>query len=82
MAMALHPEIQERAQSQIDAVIGPDRLPGFKDRTSLPYIDAIVKEILRWEPVAPMAIARRLTEDDEYRGYFLPKGALVIPNAW
>ena len=44
----------KRAQAEIDAVIGTDRLPEFEDRPSLPYIDAIVRETLRWRPVLPM----------------------------
>jgi len=45
--MVLHPEIQKKAQQQIDSVIGHDRLPDFNDRSSLPYVDYIVQETLR-----------------------------------
>ena len=54
MAMANHPEVQEKARAEIDAVVGPDRLPEFTDRPKLPYIDAIVSELLRWQPVLPL----------------------------
>ena len=46
--MVLHPEIQKKAQAEIDAVVGHDRLPDFNDRPSLPYIDRIVQETLRY----------------------------------
>ena len=46
--MLLYPEVQKRAQSEIDRVIGRDRLPEFSDRDSLPYITAITKEVLRY----------------------------------
>jgi cytochrome P450 len=46
--MILHPEVQQKAQEEIDQIVGKDRLPEFSDRQSLPYIDAIVKEVLRW----------------------------------
>ena len=46
--MALYPEAQKKAQAEIDAVVGPDRLPNFEDRPSLPYINAVVKESMRW----------------------------------
>ena len=52
--MALYPEVQKKAQAEIDAVIGPDRLPEFEDRSSLPYINAVVKELYRWNLVAPL----------------------------
>ena len=52
--MALYPEIQKKAQTEIDAVVGPNRLPDFHDRHFLPYINAILKETLRWNLVAPL----------------------------
>jgi cytochrome P450 len=54
MAMVLYPEVQKKAQAEIDAVIGPNRLPDFQDRPSLPYINAIVKESMRWHLVLPL----------------------------
>lgn len=81
LAMTLSPDIQKKAQVEIDAVVGPDRLPSFADRTSLPYIEAICKEILRWNVVLPCA-DHSVTEDDIHDGYNIPKGSLVIPNIW
>lgn len=52
--MVLHPNVQARAQAELDSVIGPGRLPDYNDRPLLPYINAIVKEVLRWNPVAPL----------------------------
>ena len=54
LAMALYPEVQKKAQAEIDAVVGPHRLPDFEDRLSLPYINAIVKESMRWHLVLPL----------------------------
>ena len=54
LAMALHPEVQKKAQAEIDAVVGPDRLPDIEDRPSLPYINALIKELLRWNLVTPL----------------------------
>ena len=53
--MALYPEVQKKAQAEIDAVIGPNRLPDFHDRPSLPYINAVVKESSRWNLATPKA---------------------------
>ena len=52
--MAMYPDVQYKAQAGIDAAIGCDRLPDLNDLDSLPFIDAIVKETLRWQPVIPM----------------------------
>ncbi|KAJ7209578.1 cytochrome P450 [Mycena pura] len=59
-----------------------DRLPSFEDRDKLPYLDCLVQECLRWNPVANVALAHYLTEDDVYRGWCLPKGTTVLANIW
>lgn len=51
--MALHPEVVRKAQAEIDAVVGNDRLPTFSDREQLPYVNALAKEVLRWNSVTP-----------------------------
>ncbi|KAG1855609.1 cytochrome P450 [Suillus subluteus] len=82
LAMVLYPDIQKRAQAEIDSVIGRDRLPTFEDRGSLPYIDAVVRETYRWQPVGPLGVPRATSTDDVYDGYFIPKGAIVAYNIW
>ncbi|BCR98117.1 cytochrome P450 [Aspergillus luchuensis] len=82
LAMALFPEAQRKAQEEIDTVIGTDRLPQYKDREQLPYINALVKETLRWHPVVPMSVAHASTEDDVCEGYFIPKGSSILANIW
>jgi cytochrome P450 len=54
--MVLYPEVQRKARAEIDMVIGPNRLPDHNDRESLPYINALVKETLRWQPVTPLGM--------------------------
>lgn len=82
LAMLLHPQVLERAQAEVDAVTRGTRLPGFKDRESLPYINAVCKEVLRWAPVAPMGLPHVNSEDIVYGGYTIPKGSVVMPNIW
>ncbi|KAF9230214.1 cytochrome P450, partial [Melanogaster broomeanus] len=82
LAMVLNPEVQEKAHAQINAVVGKDRLPTLDDRSSLTYIDAIMRETLRWNPVTPLSIPHAAVNDDIYDGYHIPKGATVIPNVW
>ncbi|KAK0501134.1 cytochrome P450 [Armillaria luteobubalina] len=83
LAFLLYPEVQARAQAEVDAVIGHGtRLPNFDDRPQLPYIDAIVLETLRWNPVVPLGIAHRTMKEDVYRGYYIPAGTTVTGNAW
>ena len=51
--MALYPEVQQRAQEEIDRVVGSDRLPALEDRVTLPYVEAVLLECLRFHPMAP-----------------------------
>ncbi len=80
VAMAHYPEVQAKAQAELDAVVGPHRLPEFNDRDELVYVNAVIKETLRWMTVFPFVIPHVTVEDDEYRGYFLPAGTVLIPN--
>ncbi|KAH7888936.1 cytochrome P450 [Phlebopus sp. FC_14] len=85
LAMILYPDVQAQAQAEIDSVIGenPTRLPDWEDRESLPYVDAVIKETLRWHPAVPLSIPHATVDDDIYEGYYIPKGsATVLINAW
>ncbi|KAF7374532.1 Cytochrome p450 [Mycena sanguinolenta] len=82
LAMALYPDVQKKAQTEIDTVIGTDRLPEFEDRLSLPFVEALYREVMRWKPVLPLGLAHASTADDVYEGYFIPKGTAVISNIW
>lgn len=53
--MTLHPEVQDKAQAEIDAVVGQSRLPTFSDRPNLPYVEAVIQEVLRIHTVAPIS---------------------------
>ncbi|KAL8720950.1 MAG: hypothetical protein Q9225_002277 [Loekoesia sp. 1 TL-2023] len=82
-AMLLFPEVQEKAQQEIDAVVGANRLPTMKDEPNLQFIRGCVKESLRWMPTAIIgSIPHALSEDDTYMGYHLPKGAGVMQNVY
>ncbi|PPQ72452.1 hypothetical protein CVT24_003118 [Panaeolus cyanescens] len=81
--LMMHPEIQVKAQAEIDRVLGsPARLPTFEDRPSLPYIEAMYREVLRWCPPLPIGAPHCNIEDDWYNGYFIPKGTAVFANIW
>ncbi|KAJ2918173.1 hypothetical protein MD484_g2276, partial [Candolleomyces efflorescens] len=82
LAMAVHPNLQKKAQDELDRVVGPGKLPDFDDREDLVYLKALVTELMRWHQVTPLAIPHKTSEDDYYDGYFIPKGTLVLGNAW
>lgn len=78
--MTLFPDVQRKAQDEIDRVFGGPALPTVEDRERLPYIDAVVKEALRWHVVAPLGVPHRTDEDDIVAGYLIPKNAVLLPN--
>jgi cytochrome P450 len=80
--MSLYPDVQAKAHAELDRIIGSSRLPTFSDRENLPYIDAIVKETVRWHTVAPVGVPHKSDEDDVFHGYFIPKGSILIANSW
>jgi cytochrome P450 len=82
LAIVSYPDVQRRAQAEIDSVIGRGRLPTFEDRASLPYVESVLRETLRWEPIGPLGIPHATSSDDIYDGYFIPKGTTVICNIW
>jgi cytochrome P450 len=82
-AMLLYPDVQRKAQEEIDRVVGPDRLPGMDDLADLQYIRGCMKESLRWMPTTILgAVPHAVIQDDEYKGYLIPKGAGVLNNVW
>ncbi|KAL2845285.1 cytochrome P450 [Aspergillus pseudoustus] len=82
LAMLRFPDVQRKAQEEIDRVVGRERLPTLDDRENLPYVNALVQETLRWWPIAPMGFPHTATEDILYRGYMIPKGSLLLPAVW
>ncbi len=63
-------------------MVGPHRLPTFTDRDALPYVGAVVKELLRWHSSVPLGVARCSVADDEYAGYFIPADTTILVNSW
>lgn len=52
--MLQHPEVLKKAQQEMDTVVGSSRLPTFEDRPSLPYLECVMSEVLRWGVPVPM----------------------------
>jgi cytochrome P450 len=80
--MILFPEVQQKAQAELDAVVGRDRLADSSDEESLPYTSAVVKEVLRWKPALPSGLPHRVSEDDVYNGMRIPKGSWIFGSSW
>ncbi|KAH9066041.1 cytochrome P450 [Lactarius deliciosus] len=80
LALLVYPSVQARAHAELDEVVGRGRTPTFADIPFLPYIRAMVKETLRWSPMAPLGMPHASTVDDWYEGMFIPKGTITLQN--
>lgn len=76
------PEVFAKATEELDRVVGRDHLVTEGDITSLPYIEAIVKETMRMNPVVPLLAPRLSREDTSVGGYDIPAGTRVLVNVW
>ncbi|KEZ41471.1 hypothetical protein SAPIO_CDS7617 [Scedosporium apiospermum] len=82
LAFAKHPHVQRKAWEQIDKVCLPTRIPTFADFNNIPYINQIVKEGMRWRPVAVTGLPHRVREDDWYEGMLIPKDSTLFVPVW
>ncbi|KAF4225902.1 hypothetical protein CNMCM6805_005709 [Aspergillus fumigatiaffinis] len=82
LAGILYPDATRRMHDELDAVVGKDRLPDFNDAAQLPYTQAFIKEAMRWRSLTPMGSPRATSDEDECRGYHIPRGATVLVNVW
>ena len=80
--MVNYPDIQARVQTEMDKVIGRDRLPCLEDRGNLPYLESTVAELLRLATVAPLSVPHKSTRHSSLQGYDIPKDTMVLTNLW
>ncbi|PFH57441.1 hypothetical protein XA68_15047 [Ophiocordyceps unilateralis] len=82
LACVCYPQAMRSVQDELEAHVGPDRLPSFDDFPNLPYTQSFVQEVLRWRPLAPGGVPHSPIKDDTFEGFHIPKGATVIANHW
>ena len=76
--MSAAPDLQQAAHEELDRAVGPHRLPTMDDIGSLPFVQAVTMEAMRLHPVLPLAVPHAAIEDDEYNGYFIPGGSVIL----
>lgn len=82
MAAVANPEKMKIAQDELDRVVGLDRLPGIEDEKELPYLSAVIEEVLRWRPILMGGIPHSNLQEDFFMGYRIPRYSVVVPNYW
>lgn len=75
-----HPEVQERMREEMSDVIGSSKFPNMENREDLPYCEAVVTEVLRCSNIVPLSVPHGVVCDTYFRGYFIPKDAIIVPN--
>uniref|UniRef100_A0AAV2KXU6 Cytochrome P450 n=1 Tax=Knipowitschia caucasica TaxID=637954 RepID=A0AAV2KXU6_KNICA len=78
--MMNYPEIQEKVQAEIDAVIGQSRQPVLTDRPHMPYTDAVIHEVQRVGNLLPLGFPKMASKDTTLGGYLIPKGTVMASN--
>jgi cytochrome P450 len=82
MALVNHPEVQDKLQKEIDAVIGRDRAPHISDIPNMKYWNAVMKEVLRWRTIAPLNLPHATSEEVTVNGYTLPKNTTIFTSLY
>ncbi|KAJ6190250.1 Cytochrome P450 oxidoreductase [Penicillium mononematosum] len=82
LAGILHPEAVSQMQEELDSVVGRGRLPDFNDASQLPWTQAFIREAMRWRSLTPMGSPRATADEDECRGYRIPREATILVNVW
>ncbi|PPQ69577.1 hypothetical protein CVT24_001377 [Panaeolus cyanescens] len=82
LAMLLHPAELKKVQEELDQVVGTNRLPNIDDRPSLPYLECVLKEVLRWNAPVPLGMPHRLMGEDFYKDFYIPSGTTVLANIY
>jgi len=82
LAMAAFPEVLAKVQEEVDRVCGTLRMPGKDDVASLPYLKAVMLEVLRWRPIIPLGVPHNTMSEDASGSYTIPADTDIIVNAW
>ncbi|KDP41657.1 hypothetical protein JCGZ_16064 [Jatropha curcas] len=77
-----NPEILEKAQNEIDIVVGNDNLVAESDIPKLPYLHCIINEVMRLYPAGPLLLPHESSEEGSIGGYRVPRGTMLLVNLW
>lgn len=73
-------EVQKKLQTEIQEITGDERKVSVLDRPQMPYAQAVIDEVFRYSSIVPTGVPHRALAEREFRGYHIPKDALIQPN--
>jgi cytochrome P450 len=82
LLMARFPQVQTKLQEELHAVVGPNRLSNLDDLGSLPFCDAVIKEVMRFRTINPITLPAYIRQELKLQGYTIPKGTNVFQNVY
>lgn len=77
-----NPRVQQKAQEELDRVVGREQVMTESDFSDLPYLQCVAKEALRLHPPTPLTLPHRATSNVKIDGYDVPKGSNFFVNVW
>ncbi|XP_015271998.1 PREDICTED: cytochrome P450 2J2-like, partial [Gekko japonicus] len=78
--MAVYPDIQEKVQKELEDVFGSSLSIGYQERKKLPYTNAVIHEIQRFQFVFLFGVPRQTGKDVDMLGFHIPKGTFIIAD--
>ncbi|NXX80700.1 CP2J6 protein, partial [Urocolius indicus] len=78
--MVVYPDVQEKVQKELDAVLGRSHLICYEDRKKVPYTNAVIHEIQRYSNIVLIALPRQSVKDTELLGFPVPKNTVILSN--
>ncbi|KAI8803004.1 cytochrome P450 [Cladochytrium replicatum] len=80
--MANHPHVLKKMQDELDVVVPNERDPNFEDALNLPYVNAVINEMLRVRPPAAISLPHTVLENDVLNDVLITKGSHIFYNIW
>uniref|UniRef100_A0A8C9F7R4 Uncharacterized protein n=1 Tax=Pavo cristatus TaxID=9049 RepID=A0A8C9F7R4_PAVCR len=78
--MVAYPDVQEKVQKELDAVLDPSQTICYEHRRKLPYTNAVIHEIQRFSNIVSIGMPRVCVRNTTLLGFPLKKGSIVLPN--
>lgn len=80
--LVTNPETMAKVKAELKSVVGEKKVVDESEMAKLPYLEAVIKEVMRFHIPGPFLVPRRAESDQVVNGYLIPKGTQILINAW